>query len=223
MAYLFYVLAMQQLTFMFLIAFIVSFNRYVSVKHPTQYNSRFSKSNMLKILTFFIIFSTLMGLGCILFKPIYGVSDFSGSFLPYFRSKNVVYYKIFFIPFIFGTVTITTCIFNVMAILELKKYSYNFNYYKSEIVYITYSIFIFITLSLVEAFFVINVIGWQHKNLTFLLFIFIYYKCWAFDVPSILDFYFLIYSSRELRNGIKNIFICFKKATAQVNVELNNL
>uniref|UniRef100_A0A0N5BV60 Serpentine receptor class gamma n=1 Tax=Strongyloides papillosus TaxID=174720 RepID=A0A0N5BV60_STREA len=218
-ARVFFVLAAQQTTFMFLITFSMSINRYVAVKYPLKYKSYFSKSNMIKTLTFFVILSILIGLGNIFFYPVYGKRNFSGEFVPHFTSTKVVYYQIFYAIFLFGTISIGTCIFNVMAILELKKHKKVPSYYKRERIYTTYSIFIFVTLSIVEAFFVIRVIARQYQ-INFLYHIFICYHIYAFDLPSIGDFYFLIYTSRELRNGIKKSFMCSKKATAKVSVKI---
>uniref|UniRef100_A0A0N5B932 Serpentine receptor class gamma n=1 Tax=Strongyloides papillosus TaxID=174720 RepID=A0A0N5B932_STREA len=192
-ARLFHVLAVQQTIFMFLITLLVSVNRYVAVIYPTKYNYYFSKSNMTKVLVFFIMLSTLIGLGTIPFKPIYGSFDFAGAFIPYFTLKEVIYYQIFYTVFLFGTLSIATCFFNIKAILELKKHKNIVNYYKREIIYIMYSIFIFTTLSLVEAICVIKVVAMQY-NINILFYITVHYYIWAFDLPSLGDFYFLIYS-----------------------------
>uniref|UniRef100_A0A0K0EU15 Serpentine receptor class gamma n=1 Tax=Strongyloides venezuelensis TaxID=75913 RepID=A0A0K0EU15_STRVS len=192
-AKLFYVLTIQQTTFMFLITFLISINRCVAIKYPAKYKCYFSKSNMITTITLFIMLSTLIGFGSIPLNPAYGLFSFIGIFIPYSTSKNVIYYQMFCYTFFFGTISITTCTLNVLAILELKKHKYFVNYYKREIVYIIYSIFIFITLSIVEAFSLIKIIAEQYE-IHLLYYIFFCFQIWAFDLPFLGDFYFLIYS-----------------------------
>uniref|UniRef100_A0A0K0G5B0 Serpentine receptor class gamma n=1 Tax=Strongyloides venezuelensis TaxID=75913 RepID=A0A0K0G5B0_STRVS len=218
-AALYVVLAVLQITFMFLITFLVSINRYVAVRYPTKYQRYFSKSNKVTILFFFIILSTLIGLGTIPFKPKYRTFDLVGLFIPYFTLKEVSYYQIFYTIFLYGTLLIATCIFNVMAILELKKHKQIAGYLNKKRIYIIYSIFIFITLSIVEAFFIIRIIATQYK-INSLRYIIHFFIVIGFDLTSIGDYYFLIFTRIELRNKMRNIFRCYKKSTSKVDVKI---
>uniref|UniRef100_A0A0K0G634 Serpentine receptor class gamma n=1 Tax=Strongyloides venezuelensis TaxID=75913 RepID=A0A0K0G634_STRVS len=118
-ATIFYVLVSQQTTFMFLITLLISINRYIAVKYPLSYKHHFSRSKIVIILVCFIILSTMIGLGNIFFNARYKKSGLYDFFAPYLESKNVVYYRIFCQIFIYGTISIVTCIFNVIS--ELRK------------------------------------------------------------------------------------------------------
>uniref|UniRef100_A0A0N5BYP8 Serpentine receptor class gamma n=1 Tax=Strongyloides papillosus TaxID=174720 RepID=A0A0N5BYP8_STREA len=159
MATTFYVLMEQQTTFMFLITFLISTNRYIAVKYPLLYKDYFSKSKIIIILLTFIISSTIIGLGNIPFNSEYRKFDLHGYFVPFFTSKNVIYYQFFYQVFFYGIISIATCIFNVRAIIALKKHNKNVNKFRKELYYIIYSIFIFITISIVETYFASTIIG----------------------------------------------------------------
>uniref|UniRef100_A0A0K0G5J3 G_PROTEIN_RECEP_F1_2 domain-containing protein n=1 Tax=Strongyloides venezuelensis TaxID=75913 RepID=A0A0K0G5J3_STRVS len=118
----FYVIGTQQTTFMFLITLLISINRYIAVKYPLSYKHHFSRSKIIIILLCFIILSTMIGLGNIFLNPRYKKSGFYDYFAPYLESKYKIYYQIFCQLFIYGTISIVTCIFNVMAVLTLKKH-----------------------------------------------------------------------------------------------------
>uniref|UniRef100_A0A0N5B929 Serpentine receptor class gamma n=1 Tax=Strongyloides papillosus TaxID=174720 RepID=A0A0N5B929_STREA len=214
-AALYYVLSAQQTMFMFLITFLVSINRYVAVKYPTKYQRYFSKSKRIKILIFFIVLSTLIGLGNIPFKPEYRMFDFAGAFIPYFTLKEVIYYQMFYTVFLFGILSIATCIFNAKAIFELRKHKQIAGYYKKETYNILYSIFIFITLSIVETFY-ISIL----YKINSLRYIFHFIIVIGFDLSSVGDYYFLIFTRIELRNEMRNIFRCCKKSTSKVDVKI---
>uniref|UniRef100_A0A0K0G5S3 Serpentine receptor class gamma n=1 Tax=Strongyloides venezuelensis TaxID=75913 RepID=A0A0K0G5S3_STRVS len=139
--------------------------------------------------------------------------------MPYFTSRSITYYQIFYTIGLFGTISIATCIFNVKAILKLKKHNQMSSTYKRELFNIIYSIFIFITLSCVEAFYVCRVIVVQYE-INLLVPILYFLHILAFDLTSVGDFYFLIYSNVELRNEMKNVFRCSKKLTAKINVNV---
>uniref|UniRef100_A0A0K0G617 Serpentine receptor class gamma n=1 Tax=Strongyloides venezuelensis TaxID=75913 RepID=A0A0K0G617_STRVS len=204
---------------MFLITLLISINRFIGVQYPTKYQLYFSKLNRIKIIIFFLILSTLIGLGTIAFKPTYRMFEFADAFVPYFTNKNVVYYQIFYTLFLFGTISIATCIFNLKAILELKKHKKNVTNYKKETIYIIYSIFVFIALLIIETFFVFRFIAAQYEINSFKYMI---YFCIAigFDLTSVGDYYFLIFTSNELKNEMKNIFRCCKKRTSKVSVKI---
>uniref|UniRef100_A0A0N5C026 Serpentine receptor class gamma n=1 Tax=Strongyloides papillosus TaxID=174720 RepID=A0A0N5C026_STREA len=190
----FYILVTQQTTFMFLITLLISINRYIAVKYPLSYKIYFSKSKIFIILLSFIVLSTIIGLGNILFNARYIKSDLYGYFAPSLKSKNEIYYQIFYLIILFGIISIVTCIFNVVAILTMKKHNQIGNKYKKELYYIIYSIFIFITLLFVETFFVCTFIAVKYEikfftNANYFLYVV------TFDLTSVGDFYFLIYSS----------------------------
>uniref|UniRef100_A0A0N5B5R2 Serpentine receptor class gamma n=1 Tax=Strongyloides papillosus TaxID=174720 RepID=A0A0N5B5R2_STREA len=188
-----YILAAQQTTFMFFITLLISINRYIAVKYPLSFKVYFSKSRINVILLSFIIFSIIIGLGNILFNARYENSELFEFFIPIFTSKNVIYYQIFYTVFLFGTISIATCTFNVMAILALKKRNLIGNKYKKELYYIIYSIFIFITLFFVEAFFVCRFIAVNYEIKIFVHVTEVFHIV-VFDLTSFGDFYFLVYS-----------------------------
>uniref|UniRef100_A0A0N5B930 Serpentine receptor class gamma n=1 Tax=Strongyloides papillosus TaxID=174720 RepID=A0A0N5B930_STREA len=215
-ARLFFVLAAQQTSFMFLITLLISINRYLAVKYPIKYKRYFSKANMIKILLFFVIISTLVGLGNIFFKAAYGIKHTFDSFVPQFTTKKVVYYKIFYTIFLYGIISIATCIFNIKATLELKKHKQIVSYYKKELIFIIYSIFIFITLSTVEFFFVIRIIDIQYGISSLYYYVFYFFNIISFDLTSFGDYYFLIFLKNEIRNTLR----CCKKSTSKVSVKI---
>uniref|UniRef100_A0A0N5BJI6 Serpentine receptor class gamma n=1 Tax=Strongyloides papillosus TaxID=174720 RepID=A0A0N5BJI6_STREA len=192
-ATLFYVLAALHTTFMFLITLLISINRYVAVKYPTKYEQYFSKSNRIKIIIFFIILSTFIGLGTIPFKAVYRIFNFADLFIPYFRSKNVIYYQIFYTIVLYGTISIATCIFNIKAILELKKLKKISKNYKKEARYIIYSVFVFITLATIEVFYVLRLISAQYE-ISSIRYIIHFCIVIGFDLISVGDYYFLIFT-----------------------------
>uniref|UniRef100_A0A0K0FSN2 RNA-directed DNA polymerase n=1 Tax=Strongyloides venezuelensis TaxID=75913 RepID=A0A0K0FSN2_STRVS len=63
----------------------------------------------------------MIGLGNIFLNPRYKKSGFYDFFTPYLESKNEIYYQIVCRVFLYGTISIVTCILNVMAVLSLKK------------------------------------------------------------------------------------------------------
>uniref|UniRef100_A0A0N5CAJ1 Serpentine receptor class gamma n=1 Tax=Strongyloides papillosus TaxID=174720 RepID=A0A0N5CAJ1_STREA len=189
----FYILVTQQATFMFLITLLISINRCIAVKYPLLYNSYFSKSKVIFILLSFIILSTIVGLGNILFNARYIKTDPYGYFAPSLISKNEIYYQIFYQMVLFGIISIVTCIFNVVAILTLKKHNQIGKKHKKELYYIVYSIFVFITLLLVEAFFVCTFIAVKYEIQFFIHTIYFLHVV-ALDLTIVGDFYFLIYS-----------------------------
>uniref|UniRef100_A0A0N5B4B5 Serpentine receptor class gamma n=1 Tax=Strongyloides papillosus TaxID=174720 RepID=A0A0N5B4B5_STREA len=193
-ATLYYVLETQQTTFMFLITLLVSINRYVAVKYPLLYKYYFLKSKIVIILLSFIILSTIIGLGNIFFNAKYMKNNLFDYIIPSFKSENAFYYQIFYQIFLFGIISIATCTFNVIAILTLKKYNQIGNKYKKELNYTIYSIFIFITLFLVEILYVCNIIAIKYDIISFIYTIYFFYDV-ALDITSFGDFYFLIYSS----------------------------
>uniref|UniRef100_A0A0N5CGU5 Serpentine receptor class gamma n=1 Tax=Strongyloides papillosus TaxID=174720 RepID=A0A0N5CGU5_STREA len=163
MATVFYILTPQQTTFMFLITLLISINRYIAVKYPLSYETFFSKSKVVIILLSFVILSTMIGLGNIPFNPSYEIFDLFGYFIPILKSKSVIYYQFFYTIILFGMISIATCTFNVMAILTIKKLNQNGNKQKRELYYIIYSIFIFITVFFVEAYFICRFIALKYK------------------------------------------------------------
>uniref|UniRef100_A0A0N5BC95 Serpentine receptor class gamma n=1 Tax=Strongyloides papillosus TaxID=174720 RepID=A0A0N5BC95_STREA len=188
-----YILATQQTTFMFFITLLISINRYIAIKYLLLYKIYFSKSKIVIILLSFIILSTMIGLGNTPFNAKYEKLELYGYFIPIFKSKNVIYYHIFYQIFLFGIIYIATCIFNIMAILTLKKHKQIGNKYKKELYYIIYSIFTFITLFIVEVFFVCNIIRVKYEIKSFANVIYFLHTV-AFDLTTVGDFYFLIYS-----------------------------
>uniref|UniRef100_A0A0N5B786 Serpentine receptor class gamma n=1 Tax=Strongyloides papillosus TaxID=174720 RepID=A0A0N5B786_STREA len=192
-ATIFLILTTQQATFMFLITLLTSINRYIAVKYPLSYKIFFSKSKIIIVLLFFIILSTMIGLGNIPFNPTYKKSNIFNCFAPTLKSKNVIYYQIFYTVFLFGIISIATCTFNAMAIKTLKKHNQVGNKYKKELYYVKYSIFIFITLFIVEAFFFCRLTALIYGTKSF-LYIMYFLHIVAFDLTSVGDFYFLIYS-----------------------------
>uniref|UniRef100_A0A0K0F421 Serpentine receptor class gamma n=1 Tax=Strongyloides venezuelensis TaxID=75913 RepID=A0A0K0F421_STRVS len=215
----FYVIAAQQTLFMFLITLLISINRYIAVKYPLSYEHHFSKSKIIIILLCFIILSTMIGLGNIFLNPRYKKSGLYDYFIPYLESKNVIYYQIFCHFFIYGTISIATCIFNVMTVLTLKKHNKTNNKSKGNLNYIKYSIFIFITLFIVETFFICEFIA-LNNEIKFLSYIAIFLYFVGFDLTSVGDFYFLIYLSSELRKALKIAFGCSKKFSEKVNTKV---
>uniref|UniRef100_A0A0N5CHK8 Serpentine receptor class gamma n=1 Tax=Strongyloides papillosus TaxID=174720 RepID=A0A0N5CHK8_STREA len=214
-----YLLAAQQTTFMFLITLLTSVNRYIAVKYPVSYNLYFSKSKIIMMSLTFIILSTIIGLGNIFFNAEYKEFDLFGYFFPFFISKNVIYYQFFYTIILFGIISIATCIFNAMSIFALKKHNQIDKKFKRELYYIIYSIFIFITLLVVEAFFVCRFIGVKYEIKLFVhiqnLLHFV-----AFDLSSVGDFYFLISLSIELRQALKTILGCSKKLKNKVTLKI---
>uniref|UniRef100_A0A0N5B8U8 Serpentine receptor class gamma n=1 Tax=Strongyloides papillosus TaxID=174720 RepID=A0A0N5B8U8_STREA len=194
MATLFYILATQQTTFMFLITFLVSINRYIAVKYPLLYKFYFLKSKIVTILLSFTILSTIIGLGNIFFNAKYIKINLFDYIIPLFKSKNAIYYQIFYQIFLFGFISIGTCTFNVIAILALKKHNKIGNKYKKELYHTIYSIFIFITLFFVEIFNVCKIIAIKYE-IMFIINITYFLHNVAIDLTSVGDFYFLIYSS----------------------------
>uniref|UniRef100_A0A0K0G1I0 Serpentine receptor class gamma n=1 Tax=Strongyloides venezuelensis TaxID=75913 RepID=A0A0K0G1I0_STRVS len=219
-ARIFHVLATQQTTFMFLITFLISINRYIAVKYPFSYELFFSKSKIVIILLFSIVLSTIVGLGNIFFNPKFRKSNLFGYFMPIFMSKDVAYYQIFYTAFLFGLISIATCTFNIMAISTIKNHKIIGNKYKKELRYIIYSIFIFVTLLFVEAFFVCNMIAikYEIKSFTEVLY---FLHVVAFDLSTVGDFYFLIYSCNELRNSLKTTFRCSKKFNNKIKEKVH--
>uniref|UniRef100_A0A0K0G5V4 7TM_GPCR_Srx domain-containing protein n=1 Tax=Strongyloides venezuelensis TaxID=75913 RepID=A0A0K0G5V4_STRVS len=124
-ATIFYILAGQQTTFMFLITLLTSVNKFIAVEYPLSYKPYFSKSRMIIILLFFIILSTMIGLGNIFFNATFIKSDFFGYLTPSFKSKSSNYYQIFCQIFLCGSISIATCTLNIKAILTLKKLKKN--------------------------------------------------------------------------------------------------
>uniref|UniRef100_A0A0N5C0C4 Serpentine receptor class gamma n=1 Tax=Strongyloides papillosus TaxID=174720 RepID=A0A0N5C0C4_STREA len=186
-------LASQQTTFMFFITLLISINRYVAVKYPLSYKIYFSKSKIVVILLSSIMLSTMFGLVNISFKPRYIKYPLYGYIVPYLQSKDVIYYQVFCQIFLFGIISITTCTLNVIAILTLKKHNLIGNKYKKELHYTTYSIFVFITLFLIEAFFVCRFITVNYA-IKFFSYIANFLHVVAFDLTYIGNFYFLLYS-----------------------------
>uniref|UniRef100_A0A0N5BKX1 Serpentine receptor class gamma n=1 Tax=Strongyloides papillosus TaxID=174720 RepID=A0A0N5BKX1_STREA len=192
-ATIFYFLAAQQTTFMFLITLLTSINRYIAVKYPLSYNFYFSKLRSTIILLSFITLSTIIGLGNISFEARFDKIDSFDYIIPSFVSENAFYYRIFYQIFLFGILSIATCTFNVVAILTLKKYNQIGKKFKKELYYMIYSIFIFITILFVEAFFVCRLTALKYETKFFIQITFILHVV-AFDLTSVGDFYFLIYS-----------------------------
>uniref|UniRef100_A0A0K0G5I1 Serpentine receptor class gamma n=1 Tax=Strongyloides venezuelensis TaxID=75913 RepID=A0A0K0G5I1_STRVS len=192
-ATVFNILATQQTTFMFLITLLISINRYIGVKYPFSYELYFSKPKIVIILLSSIILSLVLGFGNIFFDLRYQKSNFFGYFTPSLKTKKELYYQYLYLVILFGLISIITCIFNVMAILTLKKVNKIGSQYKKEIYFIVYSIFIFITLLFVEAFFVVTFIGVKYQ-INFFIPIIYFLNIVAFDLTSVGDFYFLIYS-----------------------------
>uniref|UniRef100_A0A0N5BGP9 Serpentine receptor class gamma n=1 Tax=Strongyloides papillosus TaxID=174720 RepID=A0A0N5BGP9_STREA len=193
MADVFYVLFGQETTFMFLITLLFSINRYIAVDYPTKYKHYFSKTNMIKILVIFLFLSASIGIGNFFFHPSYKINNSFGFFVPSFASTNITYYQVFYTICLFGIISITTCILNVKAILRLREQRQFSNNFKAQLFYIRYSIFIFITLACVEAFYICRVIVVQYE-IHLLAPIPYFLHILAFDLTSIGDFYFLIYS-----------------------------
>uniref|UniRef100_A0A0K0G691 Serpentine receptor class gamma n=1 Tax=Strongyloides venezuelensis TaxID=75913 RepID=A0A0K0G691_STRVS len=215
----FYVIGTQQTTFTFLTTLLISINRCIAVKYPLSYKHHFSRSKIIIILLCFIILSTTIGLIHISSNVRYKKTGLYDYFAPYLESKNVIYYQIFYQLFLFGTISIVTCIFNVMAVLTLKKHNKTGNKCKRNLNYIKYSIFIFITLFIVETFFICKFFAENYK-IKFLSYITIFLHVVGFDLTSVGDFYFLLYSSSELRRAIKNVFGCSKKFNKKVNTKV---
>uniref|UniRef100_A0A0N5C2V1 Serpentine receptor class gamma n=1 Tax=Strongyloides papillosus TaxID=174720 RepID=A0A0N5C2V1_STREA len=188
-----YVLATQQITFMYLITLFLTINRYIAVKYPLLYKLYFSKPKIVIILLSSILFSTIIGLGTILFNPRYIKSNLYGYLAPSLTSKNEIYYQIFCQVFLSGIIYIATCTFNVMAILTLKKHNMICNKHNRELYYVIYSIFTFITLSIAEAYYICKSITLKYEIKSFDHIIYFLYIV-AFDLTSVGDFYFLIYS-----------------------------
>uniref|UniRef100_A0A0K0G5H5 Serpentine receptor class gamma n=1 Tax=Strongyloides venezuelensis TaxID=75913 RepID=A0A0K0G5H5_STRVS len=161
----------------------------------------------------------MIGLINISLNPRYKKSGLYDFFTPYLESKNVIYYQIFCQFFIYGTISIVTCIFNVMAVLTLKKHNITENNSKGNLNYIKYSIFIFITLFIVETYYVCRFISVNYE-IKFLSYITIFLYVVAFDLTSVGDFYFLIYLSSELRKALKIVFGCSKKFNNKVNIKV---
>uniref|UniRef100_A0A0N5CI13 Serpentine receptor class gamma n=1 Tax=Strongyloides papillosus TaxID=174720 RepID=A0A0N5CI13_STREA len=192
-ATIFYILAAQQTTFMFLITLLISVNRYIAVKYPLLYKLYFSKAKIVFVLLSFIMLSTMIGLGNIFFDARYKKSDLFGYLTPTLKSKNLIYYQMFGQIFLLGNISIATFAFNVMAILALKKLNKINNKFKKQFYYIIYSIFTFITLLFVEAFFACRFIAVKYEIRSFARIIY-FLQIVAFDLTSVGDFYFLIYS-----------------------------
>uniref|UniRef100_A0A0K0G5T2 Serpentine receptor class gamma n=1 Tax=Strongyloides venezuelensis TaxID=75913 RepID=A0A0K0G5T2_STRVS len=218
-ATVFNILATQQTTFMFLITLLISINRYIAVKYPFSYELYFSKPKIVIILLSSIILSLVLGFGNIFFDLRYKKSNFLGYFTPSSKTKNEMYYQIFYLVILFGLISIMTCIFNVMAILTLKKINKIGSQYKKEIYFIVYSFFIFITLLFVEAFFVCKFIVIKNEIKSFSHTAYFIYIV-AFDLTSVGDFYFLIYSCNELRKALKTTFGCSKKINNKITIKL---
>uniref|UniRef100_A0A0N5BKS7 Serpentine receptor class gamma n=2 Tax=Strongyloides papillosus TaxID=174720 RepID=A0A0N5BKS7_STREA len=193
MATIHFTLLAQETTFMFLITLLISINRYIAVKYPLSYKFYFSKSRTLLTLLSFIILSVIIGLGNILFNAKYVRVDLFDYIVPSFKSKNEIYYQLFYRIFLLGIISVATCTFNVMAILTLKKHNQNVNKYKKELFYIIYSVFIFITLIFVETYFVCRLISLKYE-IKLLSNITNFFHVVAFDLTSVGDFYFLLYS-----------------------------
>uniref|UniRef100_A0A0K0FGX0 Serpentine receptor class gamma n=1 Tax=Strongyloides venezuelensis TaxID=75913 RepID=A0A0K0FGX0_STRVS len=161
----------------------------------------------------------MIGLGNIPLNARYEKFGLFGFFAPLLESENHIYYQIFYTIILFGIISIVTCIFNAMAVLTLKKHNKGGNKSKRELHYITYSIFIFITLFIVETFFVFHIIALQYKikfftNTNYFLYIV------SFDLTSVGDFYFLIYLSSVLREALKTVFGCSTKFNNKVNIKI---
>uniref|UniRef100_A0A0N5BE20 Serpentine receptor class gamma n=1 Tax=Strongyloides papillosus TaxID=174720 RepID=A0A0N5BE20_STREA len=189
----FYILATQQTTFMFFITLLISINRYIAVKYPLSYKIYFSKSKIVITLLSFIILSTMIELGNIYFDANYKKSYLFVYFVPIFKSKDEIYYQIFYKLFLFGIISIATCIFNLMAILTLKRLNHIGRRFKRDLYYTVYSIFIFLTLIFVEAFFICGFIAVKYEIKSF-VYLSYFLHIVAFDLTSVGDFYFLIYS-----------------------------
>uniref|UniRef100_A0A0K0G1J8 Serpentine receptor class gamma n=1 Tax=Strongyloides venezuelensis TaxID=75913 RepID=A0A0K0G1J8_STRVS len=218
-ATVFYVIVSQQTTFMFLVTLLISINRYIAVKYPLSYKYHFSRSKITIILLCFIILSTMIGLRHISLNAKYKKSGLYDFFTPSLEFENVIYNRIICHFFIYGTISIATCIFNVMAVLTLKKQNKADNKSKSNLKYIKYSIFIFITLFIVETFFICKFIA-LNNGIKFFSYITIFLFVVGFDLTSVGDFYFLIYLSSELRKALKTNLGCSKKFNNKVNIKV---
>uniref|UniRef100_A0A0K0G682 Serpentine receptor class gamma n=1 Tax=Strongyloides venezuelensis TaxID=75913 RepID=A0A0K0G682_STRVS len=205
---------------MFLITLLISINRYTAVKYPVSYSLHFSKSKIVITLLSLIVLSIIVGLVNILFNARYIKTQPYGYCGPSFLTKSEVYYQMFYQMFLFGIISIVTCIFNVLAILTLKKLSQIGKKYKKELYYIVYSIFIFITLLLVETFFICTFIAVKYEIPFFVNAIYFLHIV-SLDLSTVGDFYFLIYSCDELRTALKNIFGCSKESKNKISVRLS--
>uniref|UniRef100_A0A0K0FEB0 Serpentine receptor class gamma n=1 Tax=Strongyloides venezuelensis TaxID=75913 RepID=A0A0K0FEB0_STRVS len=161
----------------------------------------------------------MIGLGNIFLNPRYKKSGLYDFFTPYLESKNFIYYQIVCQVFIYGTISIVTCIFNVMAVLTLKKHNKTGINSRSNLKYIKYSIFIFITLFIVETFFICKFIA-ENFAIKYLSYITFFLYVVGFDLTSVGDFYFLLYSSSELRKALKTILGCSKKLNKNVTTKV---
>uniref|UniRef100_A0A0K0FJH9 Serpentine receptor class gamma n=1 Tax=Strongyloides venezuelensis TaxID=75913 RepID=A0A0K0FJH9_STRVS len=173
------------------------------------------------MLVLFILLSVLIGIGTIPFQPSYKKFDLVDLFVPYYKNEKFIYYQIFYSIFLFGIIFIAICTFNILVILKLMEHRETGNKYKKDSIYIANSIFVFISLTFAEASFVCRLIVAHYQSkLLFYLCIFLYNL--AFDLTSIGDFYFLIFTSNELRHRIRNFFR-FSKKKAKVDAKVVRL
>uniref|UniRef100_A0A0K0G5T0 Serpentine receptor class gamma n=1 Tax=Strongyloides venezuelensis TaxID=75913 RepID=A0A0K0G5T0_STRVS len=163
----------------------------------------------------------MIGLGNIFFHPGYGNYELFNYFMPLFKSKTEIYYQLLYRIFLFGIISIATCTFNVLAISTLKKHNQNStnNNIKKEQYYVIYSIFLFKTLSIVQAYFIDRFIAEKYEIKSFYLTSYFFYIV-GFDLTSVGDFYFIIYSSNELRKALKTTFGCSKKFNNKITIKI---
>uniref|UniRef100_A0A0K0G5I2 Serpentine receptor class gamma n=1 Tax=Strongyloides venezuelensis TaxID=75913 RepID=A0A0K0G5I2_STRVS len=105
-ATIFFILAALQIAFLFFTTLLISINRCVAVKYPLSYKIYFSKSKIVIILLSFFILSTMIGFGNIFFNAKYEKFELYGYFVPILKSKNVIYYQIFYRIFLYGLISI---------------------------------------------------------------------------------------------------------------------
>uniref|UniRef100_A0A0N5BP37 Serpentine receptor class gamma n=1 Tax=Strongyloides papillosus TaxID=174720 RepID=A0A0N5BP37_STREA len=189
------VLTTMQTTLIYLMTLLISLNRYIALKYPITYKYYFSTSNMTQLLIFCTLLSTLTGIGTAFYPSTYGIQLVAGYFMPFYTNRKVFYYLVVNTIILYGVIFFGTCVFNVLAIVELikhKKLCINSNKNKRESMHIIYSIFVFITLAFIEAFFIFRILGMVLDS-AFFEALGQFLLIWVFDITSIGDFYFLIF------------------------------
>uniref|UniRef100_A0A0N4ZP46 G_PROTEIN_RECEP_F1_2 domain-containing protein n=1 Tax=Parastrongyloides trichosuri TaxID=131310 RepID=A0A0N4ZP46_PARTI len=109
-------------TIMYIISFLISFNRFIAIKYPLRYSFWFSSKIVKIYILLSILFGFVIGYLIITFKPYYKWNDYIGVYYISFKDKYIGIFTVFYTLFFFLPIAITATIMNLISAYELSKY-----------------------------------------------------------------------------------------------------
>uniref|UniRef100_A0A0K0E4U3 G-protein coupled receptors family 1 profile domain-containing protein n=1 Tax=Strongyloides stercoralis TaxID=6248 RepID=A0A0K0E4U3_STRER len=207
-----YVLGAMFLTSFFTHSLVLSCMRFCAVKFPLKYHKLITIKKIIIVIIGMILFDLSIGVGTLFFPATYEYISETRSLIAKYKTKLAVYYMIFYGLTINGIIIIISFILNVLNWYTIyKKKDNNSVKTKKDIVYGFYTFITFISTLLYYTYYVLRVIGTLsgEENYNEIANILITY---VVEVVSLVNFYFLLIVSQDLRKLIlKFTYLLIKK------------